>query len=154
MSYVIDTSSIIHWYVETYPPDILPRLPARIEELIAEGRLIAPLVVRDEIRPGDELHTWAKGQDGLFLEEDEAIQRHVRRLMRDHSNPQKPHKGINGADPFVIAMALERGRPWAVVANENPGSAENRKIPYVCNAVGIECINFQEMMRREGWTFA
>jgi hypothetical protein len=29
--YVIDTSSIIHWYVETYPPELLPKLPDRID---------------------------------------------------------------------------------------------------------------------------
>ncbi len=152
--YVIDTSSLIHWFVETYPPRLLPKLPERILELAKEGRLIAPLVVRDEIRAGDDLHTWIGANPDLFFEEDEALQQEVKRLMADHHNPARPEKGIGGADPFVIATASVRGKPWLVVCNEHPGSDQNRKIPYVCKASGIECIDFQAMMTREGWTFS
>lgn len=151
--YVIDTSSIIHWYVETYAPDIFPKLPERIDALVDEGRLLSPEAVRSEIRPGDNLHKWAKRQNALFLEETEEVQKRVARLMRKHHNSQKPHKGINGADPFVIAMARELGANWTVVCNEHPGSDENRKIPYVCAAESVDCINFQDMMRRERWQF-
>ena len=89
------------------------------------------------------------------------MQRLVQQIMALHRNPAKPLKGINGADPFVIAMAkdgginavLDGGPDWVVVSDEHPGSAESRKIPFVCNVEQIECINFQEMMRREGWRF-
>ena len=49
--YCIDTSSILEWYVRTYPPAIFESLPPRMEALIEEGRLRAPKVVFDEIRP-------------------------------------------------------------------------------------------------------
>jgi len=45
----------------------------------------------------------------------------ARRRCRHH-DPAKPHKGINGADPFVIAMAKDGGAQWKVVADEHPGS--------------------------------
>lgn len=77
----------------------------------------------------------------------------VRKLMADHHNTTKPHKGINGADPFVIAMAKDGGTGWAVVADEHPGSVENRKIPFVCNVEGVSCISFQQMVAAEGWKF-
>lgn len=154
LSYVIDTSALIHWYVETYPPILLPKLPDRIEGLIAEGRLVAPIEVESELeRQADDLLEWAKGNPALFVEEDENVQAEVRELMRRHFNRAKPHKGISGADPFVIAMAKVRGKRWAVVANENPGSAENRKIPFVCKDSGIPCMDFQGMMRQERWVF-
>jgi hypothetical protein len=73
--------------------------------------------------------------------------------MARHHNAEKPHKGINGADPFVIAMALDGGTDWKVVSDEHPGSSENRKAPFVCKDEGVICITFQEMMLAEGWRF-
>jgi hypothetical protein len=105
----------------------------------------------DEIRPGDDCHQWAKGQADLFVEESIDVQRLVRRLLAAHHNPAKPLKGVSGADPFVIAMAIDTGA--VVVADEHPGSAENRKIPFVCNAEGVQCVTFQGLMRTEGWQF-
>jgi predicted nucleic acid-binding protein len=32
--YIIDTSSIIKWYVEEYPPSIFEKLVDRMEELV------------------------------------------------------------------------------------------------------------------------
>jgi hypothetical protein len=151
--YCIDTSSIIQWYVDTYSPAILPGLVVRIEELIAAGRLRSPRAVLDEIRPGDECHEWCKAQTELFIEESADVQRIVLGLMATHHNPEKPLKGINGADPFVIAMAKDNGAHWTVVADEHPGTLENRKIPFVCNAEGVRCINFQQLMLSEGWQF-
>jgi hypothetical protein len=151
--YCIDTSSILVWFVDTYPPTIFPGLLARMEELIDAGRLRSPKAVLDEIRPGDDCHKWSKEQFALFLEEPVAVQRIVSRLMATHHDPAKPTKGINGADPFVIAMAKHEGPHCAVVADEHPGSRENRKIPFVCNHENVRCITFQQMMLAEGWRF-
>jgi len=134
--YSIDTSSVILWFVDVYPPSIFPGLATRVEALIAAERLRSPKVVLDEIRLGDDCHTWAKGQAAdLFVEESADVQQVVRRLMATHHDPARPLKGINGADPFVIALAGVTGS--IVVADEHPGSLENRKIPFVCNAEGI-----------------
>ena len=151
--YCIDTSSIFEWYVRRYPPDIFPRLPRRVEELIAAGRLRAPKIVLDEIRSGDDVHVWAKTQHALFVEESVDVQLVVRDLMARHHNPARPLKGINNADPFVIAMAMVGGRDWTVVSDEHPGSADARKIPYVCGQEGVRCITFQQLMKAEGWQF-
>lgn len=151
--YCIDTSSIIKWYVEEYSPSIFEGLQDRIEALIDKGRLISPKAVFDEIKPGDDCHKWCKGAEGLFVEEAVSVQTIVRALMSAHHNPAKPHKGINGADPFVIAVAKDGGGNWTVVADEHPGSDENRKIPYVCNAESVKCITFKQMMIAEGWKF-
>ncbi len=151
--YCIDTSSIIKWYVEEYPPSIFEGLQERIEELIAAGRLRSPKAVLDEIKPGDDCHKWCKAQTALFVEEAVSVQEIVRVLMATHYNKEKPHKGISGGDPFVIAMAKNGGANWTVVADEHPGSAENRKIPFVCNAEGVKCITFKQMILAEGWKF-
>lgn len=151
--YCIDTSSLLQWFVDTYPPAIFPGLQTRIEQLIDAGRLRSPKAVLDEIKAGDDCHAWCKAQAELFVEESAAVQLIVRNLMAAHHDPQKPHKGINGADPFVIAMAKNGGAHWLVVADEHPGSQDNRKIPFVCQAEGIRCITFQQLMLAEGWQF-
>jgi hypothetical protein len=115
--------------------------------------LRSPKAVFDEIRPGDDCHKWCKAQTDLFVEESVSVQEIVRALMATHHDNDKPHKGINGADPFVIAMAKDGGANWTVVADEYPGSAENRKIPFVCNAESVDCITFQQMILAEGWKF-
>ena len=153
-AYCLDTSSAIEWFVRTYPPAILPTLPAHMEALIAADRLRSPRAVLDELsRIDDDCCKWAKAQTKLFLEESIEVQRVVRQLMATHQNPAKPHKGISGADPFVIALAKVIGPHCVVVADENPGSLENRKIPFVCKAEGMPCINFQQLMLGEGWQF-
>jgi hypothetical protein len=151
--YCIDTSSILEWYVRTYPPSIFPGLPERMEELIGAGRLRAPKAVMDEIKPGDDCHKWAKAQTDLFIEESTSVQLLVRHLMKAHHNPLRPSKGINNADPFVIAMAKDGGPHWVVVSDEHPGSAESRKIPFVCICENVQCISFQGLMKAEGWKF-
>jgi hypothetical protein len=153
-AYCLDTSSAIEWYVRTYKPAILPTLPARIEALIAADRLRTPKIVLDELnRIDDDCSKWAKAQTKLFLEESVEVQQVVRQLMATHQNPAKPHKGINGADPFVIGLAKVTGPHCMVVADEHPGSLENRKIPFVCSVEKIPCITFQQLMLAEGWQF-
>jgi hypothetical protein len=153
-TYCLDTSSAIEWFVRHYGPAILPTLPARMEALIAADRLRSPRAVLDELsRIDDDCCKWAKAQTKLFLEESVEVQRVVRQLMATHQNPAAPHKGINGADPFVIALAKVTGGNCAVVSDENPGSLENRKIPFVCKAEGVRCITFQQLMLAEGWKF-
>ena len=151
--YCIDTSSIFEWFIRRYPPSILPSFPDRLDALIAAGRLRAPKIVFDEVRPGDDCHLWCKSQTQLFVEESQAVQRIVRHLMATHHNSAKPLKGINGADPFVIAMAKDGEANWTVVSDEHAGSAESRKIPYICNYENVRCITFQQMMVEEGWQF-
>lgn len=153
--YCLDTSSAIEWFVRAYPPSILPNLPLRMEALIAAGRLRAPkaVLLEELTRIDDDCCRWAKAQTGFFLEESVEVQRIVRQLMATHRNPAKSQKGISGADPFVIALAKAEGPHWVVVADEHPGSLENRKIPFVCNAEKIRCITFQRMMIEEGWQF-
>lgn len=149
--YAIDTSSIFEWFVRRYPPLVFPALQARVEDLIATGRLRSPRAVLEEIKPGDDCHKWAKAQTDLFLDEDHQVQGIVKYLMATHHNLAKPHKGIGGADPFVIGLAKASG--WCVISDEHPGSAESRKIPFVCKAESVPCMTFMELMVSEGWKF-
>lgn len=155
-AYSIDTSALIDWWVRYYPPRAFKGLIPLMEGLIAAGRLRASREVQEEILYENEgLRDWLKAQTALCIESDEAIQRVVTDLMARYHNHDKPDKGINGADPFVIGLAATQNpRPWAVVHGEKPGSAENPKIPYVCQQfqpAPIREMTFLQMIVAEGW---
>ena len=144
----IDTSSLINWWVEDYSPDVFPGLLPKMEALIAAGRLRAVRSVKDELGK-DDLRKWCQAQMDFFVEEDEEIQQRVAQLMAAYQNPKKP-RGIDKADPFVIALADING--WHVVSAEKGGSlANNPNIPIVCDAIGVEHIRFLDMLRLEKW---
>jgi hypothetical protein len=148
----------VDWWVRYYPPRVFRGLVLRMEAIIREGRLRISREVREELeQQDDELCAWMQAQDGLCIESDEAIQRTVSALMRTFIDPDKPDKGINGADPFVIAIAAN-GNPqeWMVVSGEKPGTAENPKIPWVCRHLhphAIQHLSFLEFVLTEGWEF-
>lgn len=87
---------------------------------------------------------WRRGCD--------AVQQAVTAILAAYPNLINPHSGRSGADPFVIALADVNG--CAVVTEERPRSWINPKIPDVCAALGVRCINFLEVIREQGWTFS
>ena len=40
----------------------------------------------------------------LFVEELVSVRQIVRTIVAAHHNKEKPHKGISGGDPFVVAF--------------------------------------------------
>lgn len=147
--YSIDTSALINWWVEDYSPDVFPGLLPLMEELIRWGRLRAVRSVKDELGV-DDLRKWCLAQPDFFVEEDEAIQHRVTQFMATYQNPKKP-RGIDKADPFVIALAATRG-DWQVISAERGGAlATNPNIPTVCADIGLMHIRFFDMLRIEGW---
>ncbi len=152
MKYSIDTSALVDWWVRYYPPQSFPTLVEHVEALIAAGDLRASKEVLDELqRQDDDLYKWAKDYPALFIEDSDQIQDAVTALMDNYFNPEKPDKGINGADPFVIGLAMTKNPVLTVVSGEKPGTKENPKIPYVCGAEKVPCITFLGLIQAEGW---
>ena len=148
--YSIDTSALIGWWVEDYSPDVFPGLVPRMESLIVERRLRAARSVKDELAEG-ALRKWCLAQRDLFAEEDEAVQRRVAQLMAAYQSPKKP-RGIDKADPFVIALADVSEGEWHVVSAERGGSlASNPNIPTVCAELGVRHLRYFDLLRLEGW---
>ena len=54
------------------------------------------------------------------------------------------------ADPFVIAKAKSLG---GSVVTEERWKENSANIPNVCEYFGISCINLEEFMKKEDWTF-
>ncbi len=155
--YSVDSSSLMDWQDRFYPTDVFMDLLAKTEALIAAGRFLAPAQVRQEVEavgtPG--LMDWVEHHRDMFvptaqtLTETQAIQRQFAGLL----DPRAEHEE---ADAYVIALAKIRG---GIVVTQETAAAEKHKpkrshyIPDVCRELGISCINFLGLMRREGWRF-
>lgn len=152
MKYSIDTSALVDWWVRFYPPQNFPTLAAHVEALVAAGDLRASKEVLEELkRQDDDLAEWAKHHPALFVEDSELVQDLVTALMDKYFNPDRPDKGINGADPFVVGLAKSVNPALTVISGEKPGSAENPKIPYVCGQEKVPHITFLGLIQAEGW---
>lgn len=152
MAYCFDTSSLIECWTRSYPPDVFPGLWDKLNDAISHLQLICPEEVREELgRQDDELHKWVVDRPYMFIALDEPIQRATSAVLRDHPMLMKATKNRNGADPFVIATAQVRAA--TVVTEEQGGSPTKPKIPSVCAAIGVRCIDVLTFLREQGWSF-
>lgn len=148
MSYCIDTSALIAAWSERYPPKLFRFVWDRLDELIRAGRLVAPEEVRLEVKKkADGLFDWVNERRGMFVDLEPAIQARAKEILRAHPWLLKNMPDKSPADPFVIALAMERS--LTVVTEEAPGSAKKPKIPIVCSTANVECINLVEFLTRE-----
>src|SRR4051794_10413050 len=138
--YCIDTSSLIAAWQERYPIENFPSFWIKMDSLIAEGRLTAPIEVLNETKKrSDELHAWLEARPSMFRELDEAIQVEASLVIARFQRLVAERKLRTSADPFVIALAKLEG--IELVTDEKPTGNPNRpNIPDVCAAFGITCM--------------
>ncbi|WP_026963091.1 DUF4411 family protein [Alicyclobacillus herbarius] len=154
--YCFDTNVFINSWRTAYPPDVFSSFWEKIDSLIRKEMVIAPTQVLSELqRGGDDLFTWVKEREHIFVETDEHIEEVVSDIVntyRDRFLPKTVHDGI-WADPYVIALAKAKN---GIVVTQEALVGPNQtkiKIPNVCVDLGIKYINTIELIRREGWTF-
>jgi len=152
MPFCVDSSAWLDGWRRNYPPDVFQSLWEKIEALIDAGEIIATEEVYVELaKKDDELHDWIQARKAMLIPPDEAIQQRVTELLGKYPRLVDTLKGRSQADPFVIATAMVRGA--VVVTGELMGTAEKPRIPFVCQAEGVRCITFLDMMRELKLTF-
>ena len=153
MKYSIDTSAILDGWNRYYPPDVVPGLWEKMEEMIEDGDLIASEEVLLELsRKDDEAHAWAKDHRKLFVPTDTAIQVEVRGILKTHPRLIDTRKNRSGADPFVIAVA--KVYKCRLITGEKPTSnLEKPHIPDVCDSVGVAWMDLLQLCREKHWSF-
>jgi Domain of unknown function (DUF4411) len=152
MPFCVDTSAWLDGWRRNYPPDVFKTLWSKIETLVDEGEIIASEEVYVEIaKKDDDLHDWIQARKSMLVPPEEPVQQRVAELLGKYPRLVDTLKGRSQADPFVIATAVGCGA--VVVTGELTGTAERPRIPYVCQAEGVRCINFLEMIRELKLTF-
>jgi len=150
--YCIDTSALIAAWQERYPIENFPPFWRRVDGLINDGRLTAPMeVLRETGRRSDELHTWLSVRKQMFRELEEAIQIEAASVLAQFPRLVGERKLRTSADPFVIALARVDNVP--IVTDEKPtGNLQRPNIPDVCTALRmLPCMSLLQLIQAEKW---
>lgn len=168
MIYVFYTSSIRS--LQHFYPRVFKSIWDGLENLAQAGNLISTREVFNELERqavSEEVLQWAKNHKELFTTPSSAELQFVAEIFRIKHfqgliGAQQRLKGTPVADPFVIACArVNSGTVRTVVTEEgwlHEGSSltpkpNAAKIPNVCSHFKIPCINLEEFMHQQGWTF-
>lgn len=155
--YSIDTSAILDAWVRYYPLDTFPSFWSNFKEFAKAEIGIASELIKQELKKKDDgCYNWFKDNDidNFFIEINDSVQNNVIELLKNPNFQRlvEDRKGINGADPFVIALAQSEN--LIVVTGEKATNNPSRpKIPDVCSELNIQCITVLDLMRKEGWRF-
>jgi hypothetical protein len=153
MAYCVDTSGWLDGWQRHYPNDVFPTLWQRLHDRISAGEIIASEEVYVELaRKDDELHAWMQGRKQMLVPLDEDIQTRAAALLGEYPRLVDTLRNRSNADPFVIATAISRGA-IVVTGEVATGRMDKPRIPDVCNAKGIRCMTFLQMIRELRLTF-
>lgn len=165
MIYVFDTSSIRalqHFY-----PRVFKKIWHDLDNMVLAGNLISTREAFNELEQQavtSEVLTWAKANKKMFTTPNaEELKFVAKTLQNKHFQgligAKQQLKGMPVADPFVIACAYANN--GTVVTEEGWQHSElplspkpnAAKIPNVCEHFNIPCVNLEEFMHQQEWTF-
>ncbi len=149
-TYCIDTSALIAAWYERYKPNRFPKLWDQLDGLIKSGRLVSSSLVLRECskQRSEELHGWLKPREAMFHTPDETVQAQVDFIVNSYQGLVSAGKEKFQADPFVIALAKAAGHTGIT---EETGPASLAKIPGVCAAMKVPCLNLMQLIDQEDW---
>ncbi|MDP3051820.1 MAG: DUF4411 family protein [Eubacteriales bacterium] len=147
--YIIDSSSIF----SQKPTELHRRIVNRslwenIDSFIKEQKIVLCSEIRDEIIDKN-FSDWLNSQGCIILDVDEEIQENVIRIVTEHPKLVDFEKVKSSGDAFLIATAMKYN--LTVITEENKDKLY--KIPKVCEAMGVECLDIVELCTKEGWQF-
>lgn len=165
MIYVFDTSSIRS--LQHFYPRVFRSIWDRLDDLAAHRQFRSTREVYNELERqavSEEVLKWVKARKELFSIPTGPELEFVAEIFRIKHfqgliGAQQRLKGTPVADPFVIACA--RIHKGTVVTEEGWQrgdeplvlKANAAKIPNVCAHFKIPCIDLEEFMHQQGWTF-
>lgn len=153
--YCLDTNVFVQAWKGYYPHSLCPSYWDILEKLAEERRVFICEQVYQEIkRQDDELSEWLKDRRDKFVWEfDEATGKCLSEIMLNHKRITMAGSTRSAADPFVIAHAQSYGA--IVVSKETFSNSPQKKprIPDVCKAIGVECIDDHKMVQEVGISF-
>jgi len=150
MAYSIDSSGVLDLF-RYYPPDVFPTIWTQLDGAARSGNIFAiDEVYRELEKKDDAAFQWLKARLEMIVAIDIEIQERVKKILAAHDRLIDNRRNRSSGDAFVIALA--QARNMAVVTGERAsGVIAKPKIPDVCVALKIPCINVLTMFRNEGW---
>lgn len=148
-SYTLD-SNVLIWFQRQMARDVFVTPWEALEAAIAAGEVcICDAVLTELERGGDDLHEWAKEQQGFCCLPEAPEFETVSAVGAAHPSWVQDQK--NEADPWVVAYGVHHGR--TIVSDERPGGPGVAKVPNVADEFGAPCIDRLGWFRAQGWVF-
>ncbi len=157
--YCLDANVLIQAWQKYYAPAVCPSYWEVLDDLGRQGRIFLPSWVAEEVtRTDDDLAQWLKGSSIIIRAVSEEVTRKLQEIFAKDPRHQQlvdNTKQRSLADPWLIAHAMAENA-CVVTKEEKPIAANNKriKIPHVCDAMNVRCIDDFEMIKELGITFA
>lgn len=157
--YILDSSFFIQAYRLNYPIDVFPTFWRTLGTLCVNGAAASLDKVKQEIfRNEDELTSWSKLNlpDYFFKSTQEDFDKYSKiQIWLESKREQydlaarERFLSVDTADSFLVAYCMADVKQRVVVTNEvsAPGSRKTIKIPDVCAAMNVACVNTIKMLR-------
>lgn len=169
MIYLLDANTLIDAKRDYFEFERVPEFWEWLQHHGDKGNVKIPVEIYEEFEEAknaeggrDSLAEWASDEDvrnALLL--DEEVDRRIVSYVISNGycqNPTDQEVEKMGRDPFLIAHALRDIGNRVVVTTEVSRPAKqraNRKVPDVCNDLGVRCINSFQLLReldfKTGW---
>lgn len=159
-TYVLDSNVFIESARRYYAFDIAPAFWQALIEHAENGRLQSIDRVKAEIDRGkDELKGWANGQfHQWFVSSDQpdVIEAYRQIITWAYGQGQFTDAAKaefareENADAWVVAYARAKGRVVVTDERFDPSIRSRIKIPNVCQAFGVQCVDTFQMLRELG----
>ncbi len=151
-TYSLDANVFIESWRRLYRPRRFVSFWDRVDEGIRAGNLRATEEVKVEIwRRDDELKSWLKDRQEVFVPHEEDVQLALSRALIPCQRMLGSHKGHNAADPWVIALAMARGMT-VVTLEGRTGNTNKPRIPDVCEELGVPWRSLADFIDEQDWT--
>ncbi|HRV67565.1 MAG TPA: DUF4411 family protein [Candidatus Nanopelagicales bacterium] len=166
MTYIFDTNTFSEAHKLYYPLDVVVSYWRWVEQTAHEGHMASIERVRDELTAGDPagerypLARWALDMPSSFwLPIGSPGATHLREIAAWANQPERIYsaQAISGfmasTDLFLVAQCMEAGGKLVTREVSDPSSRRRVKIPDVCLAFDVECIDPFTAYRRLGMRF-
>lgn len=144
MTYLFDANTFIEANNRYYAMNVCPAYWEWIKKSHDSSLVISVTNVRDElVSYGDDLSEWAKTNGDIFKPvSDEGVQGAFGEVVNYLTTVQGMKPGaldrfLSGADPWLIAKAMNDGLTVVTHENYSPEIKKDFKIPNVCEHFGI-----------------
>ncbi len=144
--YLIDSSTVITLQNTYYAKNRVREFWEWLLHHASAGRCNIVEIIFDEITPHDgDFKKWLTTNKRSLILESEPPRSLVERVVQFYApDLTEDELEMISNDPFLIACALQRKLSRCVVTTEVPKPSKkraNRRIPDVCNDLGVKCID-------------
>ena len=154
--FLVDANVLIHAHTLYYPLGRVPEFWEWVLFYANNGKIKIPLEILDEIQCGDSDHhaIWAhdRANKKALLLNESFDAKNLTKVITEGYAPDLNEVELEtiGKDPFLITYAMSDSYSRIVVTNEvsKPSKKrQNRKVPDVCNQLGVQWCNVYELVR-------